>query len=153
MSQGGIILHKTLGVNPRMTVCRYCGKDGDELMMLGIKNYKDICDSCGLVHYGGTQGRNCQKCGGHCKRIELTDGEKVPAMGPCKECQKSLDEQNEEMKKGGVAFKCKDCGGEGMIKHDHPFCADFREKNNTPAPEPVGVEFSKENCPCCGQED
>ena len=51
-----VILHKTLGLNPRIikVACFICGKiKDDSITLLEIKNYLDTCDKCGMQHIGG----------------------------------------------------------------------------------------------------
>lgn len=52
-----IVLHPTLGVNPRLsvTICRLCGKEeeGKDLFLLGNKDYVADCPGCGAKVYGG----------------------------------------------------------------------------------------------------
>jgi len=59
-----------------------------------------------------------------------------------------------EVEKGGVYFRCKDCGVNGVIKAGVPFAEDVRKHHNLPAPAPCGVEFTKDTgCPRCGQKE
>jgi hypothetical protein len=38
-----IVLHPKHGLAPHLTVCPNCGKDGNEIMLMGIKEFKQIC--------------------------------------------------------------------------------------------------------------
>lgn len=94
----GITLHDKLGVNPRLTycVCPVCGKEqtGEELLLLGSRNYIDICDGCGAHHIGGVDSRHgrrtCSRegCGATSfTRRELSESERIPLGAKvCEEC-------------------------------------------------------------------
>lgn len=148
MSEQGIQLHPTLGVNARLTVCWQCGEAGQDLMLLGIRNFKDICSNCGTVHYGGANKegfqRKCAKCEcyGPFNREMLTEFEKIPA-GLCKKCQDEKDMHDSIVKAGGVYFRCKECGKHGVIKAESGLSKAVREHSGVAAPMPVGIEFKE----------
>lgn len=154
---GSITLHRELGVNPRLTFCPRCGGDGRDLMLLGNKNYKDVCRSsmCGMVHYGGTKRPGCcDECSCSTDRIELEPNEKLPG-GLCKSCEEEIASYEAEFAKGGVAFQCSNCNTSGMIKGDTDFARDVRKHH--------GAEFTTEpykkcgvripSCPNCRKEE
>jgi len=161
---GSITLHSKLGVNPRLTVCPRCGGDGDELLLLGSQNKKYTCSKCGTLHFGlpdkrmpdgrKSSGRHCQKCGweygGDWKSEELTDWERLPAPNPCKKCRDELNEFRKEVEKGGIYWKCTDCKRSGVIKADVELAKLVRNEMDIKPPDPVGIEFSKKDCPACG---
>lgn len=152
-----IILHSRLGVNPRMTVCPRCGGDGDKLMLLGSQNYKYTCRyaNCGLTHYGkptGAAARTCPGCGlaaDWVNRTELDDNERLPASAPCRKCQAEIDEHKKVVAEGGIYFRCKDCKAQGVIRANE-LTAKVRAHAKIEPPNPVGVEFAKDDCPSCG---
>lgn len=150
----GLRLHSTLGVNPRLTVCRRCGGDGDELMLLGSQNTKCECAHCGVVFYGNPDGKArdiCPKCGraaNWINRQELTPNERIPAPDYCDKCKAELAEHKQIVAEGGIYWRCKDCGRAGVIRKNE-FCDRVRERVKIAAPEPIGVEFSKADCPAC----
>ena len=45
----GIQLHPTLGVNPKLCVCFYCGKETGEIALLGRYNPKEVQDTWFIV--------------------------------------------------------------------------------------------------------
>ena len=65
-------LHRTEGVNPRMTACGRCGKDVG-VALIGALDKKFICGSCNTVSYGS---RHCIPCDGHTPRYDSS-----PTMG------------------------------------------------------------------------
>jgi len=153
-----IRLHKEKGVNPKLTVCRRCGGKADELMLIGAMDYKDICRECGTVHYGGafnlrTGRKRCQNCDSvGFDREPIGEYEKIPASEPCSKCKEELAQHKVEVDKGGIYFKCKDCNRSGVVKADHPLAVDVRKHTKIEAPNPVGIEFDKGNCPVCRKE-
>lgn len=104
-----IRLHKTLGVNPRLTVCQcpICLKehDGSSLLLFGDHNRVDTCATCNTEIYGGlSSSRPCPKCKGTyaSKTREMGDSERVPAPPePCDQCK-------EWMKVGIILFSVSD---------------------------------------------
>jgi len=88
-------------------------------------------------------------CGGAFQyERELDQWERVP-MGLCKECETQDREFAAEVERGGVHWKCADCGQSGVIKADTEFSRHIRESHGMPAPKPIGVEFDKNKCPAC----
>lgn len=86
----GITLHKELGVNPRMveTVCAKCEKSfgENEIVLLGTRNYKFVCNTCGAVTYGST---SCSRNENHDgKKVTLQDYEKIQSgkLDLCETC-------------------------------------------------------------------
>ena len=85
-----VLLHKVLGLNPRMTTCPICHETGDEIILLGNRNWKMKCQACGVVEYGGSTRGVCPRCkSGNRERIELTDSERIVQPGPCRKCRDS----------------------------------------------------------------
>jgi hypothetical protein len=87
-----VLLHPTKGLNPHLTICRICGKD-DAIILVGRRDYKDICCKCGMVHVGGANRtaswhrKVCSQCYGDEFRQEpISEFEKFP-MGVCDECR------------------------------------------------------------------
>lgn len=143
-----IRLHPTLGVNPRLTICPGCGGTGDELILLGIRNYIDKCSGCGLQMYGGGPDSNnpCPTCGryGSFYRLrDLAEFEKLMSPNLCKKCVKRQKACREMVAAGGIHFRCKECDAEGAIKADHDLSKRVREQMKIEAPKPCGVEFEK----------
>ena len=148
-----IMLHRKKGLNPRMTCCRNCGKDVG-IALLGVKEYFYKC-SCGASCFGGKpeRGKKCPKCGSlnsyERDRI-IEDHERLP-IELCKNCQKKEKAAADEVKKGGIYWRCKDCGSAGVIKSGHPLSVKVREQLKVLVPKPCGIEFSKAYmCPVCG---
>lgn len=155
---GSIHLDKEKGVNPRLSICRNCGKDvGVVLFGSADKIYK--CSSCGARCYGGRPRQEsylnrreecpfCKSVGTYDFERNIDDAEKIP-IELCDDCRKKLDEVAEEVRKGGIHWKCKDCGSAGAIKAGHPMAEAVRAHAKITAPDPVGVEFNKTDCPLC----
>jgi len=151
-----LLLHKEKGVNPYMTYCPRCGGDGPELLLLGAVHEKYTCPSCGTLHIGRPDKGQCARCanryqtGQQWKVEEIGESEKLPGS-ICDKCKENVKQLKEEVEAGGVYWRCIDCKAEGAIKRDHPFAKAVRDQGNIQPPDPVGVEFSKEDCPLCSE--
>lgn len=148
-------LHPTKGLNAHMTCCTRCGKDGDEIVLLGNQDSKYICGNCGLVHYGHTA--HCQKCGNASRAVlkkeAIGEWEKLPST--CKECREENEKfwkvANEAAKTGGIIYKCQKCGSEGVITGTADIAVAVRKKTEVLPPKLVGVELAE--CPRCEEEE
>lgn len=152
-AEDSIMLDPERGLNPGLTCCPRCGGEGNEIALVGLaKLWK--CGRCGAVHVeqGKRPPRKCQKCGhGLFSFVEDFDGwkHKVAGSEPCGRCKKELAKFIEIVKAGGVFWRCKDCGAEGVIRAGE-FAELVRKKTEIEAPELCGVEFDKNDCPSCG---
>jgi len=154
-----IRLHSKLGVNPRLTFCPQCGGETNELLLLGATNkvYRCTDPKCNTPHIGSPPKGFCQRCGRAVKfERELDDWEKLPGS-ICDACQAKNKAVDEEVAKGGIYWRCKDCGSAGAIRAGHPLAEQVREQMNLQPPAPCGVELTKEPCkglacPVCGPE-
>lgn len=143
-------LHPTKGLNPHLTYCPRCGGIGPELILLGLHDYTIECNECDTVNIGG--GAKCGQCGARPllgERREIGEHDRLPGSlcGPCEAESKQYDEI---VKAGGVYWKCADCKRSGVIKADAEFARAARSEHNIEAPLPLGVLFTKNNCPSCG---
>jgi len=164
-----IYLDKEKGVNPRLTSCRRCG-EAVGVALMGNKGYKEICQACGMVYYGGRDVgvRSCVAkrlnehdkevaCGGTLfNREPLEDMESIPCE-LCDTCAKEIEEHRKVVEEGGIYWQCSDCRASGVIKSNSPICAAVRKQTGIEPPGPVGVEFQKEpvgglSCPACGPD-
>jgi len=90
-----IRLHPALGVNPRLFTehCPLCGKADEQILLLGLRNFKDTCTECGMVHIGGSDRDKygvlaCKRCGsGVSTRATLQDSERFDGATVCDECR------------------------------------------------------------------
>lgn len=153
---GSITLHPERGVNPRMTYCPRCGKDANELVLLGARERKVTCPGCGCVNFGAGTGGDCGNCGRPLWNGEvgtIGEHERLPATEPCNECRKELDLHAAVVAEGGVYWKCRDCKKSGVIYGSSGLAQAVRKTMGIEPPAPCGVEFSKaEGCPACGKE-
>jgi len=144
-----ISLHKTKGVNPRLTFCPNCGGEGPDIVLLGSRERKVTCDKCGCVNYGSSRAGKCGRCeqplfDGKVEKID--EYERLPGS-LCAECERVLEEQKRVVAEGGVLFKCKKCGSEGAIKANASLAKEVRKQLGIEPPKPCGVEL--ESCPAC----
>lgn len=155
MSKDNLILHKTKGVNPHMTFCPRCHAEANELLLLGHVDHVHVCKGCGLAHLENTAPRMCRnsRCqNGNFESRKLGDNERLPASEPCDACKTELAEHKAVVDAGGVYWRCTDCKGHGVIKGTNEFAISVRKAHKLEAPAPCGVEFSKEDCPACAQQ-
>lgn len=152
----GIYLHPKLGVNPKLTFCRRCGAEVNELVLIGSKTGKYKCGNCGLLMFGGRPGvgERCPNCKGRREDFsrvgEIGEWERLPASELCGKCAKEVEHFRQEVEAGGVYWRCHDCKSQGVIKKS-PFADRVRVLAGIPTG-PCGVELSKERlCPKCGQ--
>ncbi len=143
-----IKLHKTKGLNPKLTYCPRCGEDGDELILLGATDRIYKCTYCGMRSIGKRLSK-CPECGRNSWHKVGTVGEydKLPSSHLCAKCEKELAEHKAIVDAGGIYWKCKDCRAEGVIKTGR-YADSIREHLHISSG-PCGVEFDKDNCPSC----
>jgi rubrerythrin len=149
-----ITLHKELGVNPRLTYCPQCGGESNELLLLGNTNKVYRCEACNTPHIGRPKRGKCMNCGHGSVPFEreLDRMEKLPGS-ICDSCQEKNAAVAEEVAKGGIHWRCSDCGSAGAIKAGHPLAVRVREQMGIEPPDPCGIEFSKEEmCPVCSED-
>lgn len=142
-----INLSKEKGLNPRLTYCTRCGGDAGEIVLLGDREYKIKCSNCDCWNFGAKFSDTCGKCkqtlrGGSRERIE--DDEKLPSSNLCDECVKEIQKYKNIVTEGGVYFRCKQCGSEGVIKGESEYAKHAREYAKIFPPDPMGIEM--ENC-------
>lgn len=135
-NEDSITLHPKFGLNPRLTICTNCGKDGRYILLLGIKNEVGTC----LVHGNViTNGSICPFCKNRLEnQRELRYSEKIPS-GLCEACEKEVNEYVAIVASGGVYFKCVECRHTGVVRPSE-FATHVREVAKIPTG-PVGVEF------------
>lgn len=153
MASGFITLNENGDIGPHMTFCPQCGGEAREIVLMGNKEYKDVCQHCRMIHYGGVDPvrgqRKCVKCGSYALlRVRMTENEKVP--GPlCEKCEKLNRECDEAVAVGGVYWKHEECGSRGAIKASAHLAQRVRKQMKIPAPGKCGIDFDKEQCPVC----
>jgi hypothetical protein len=150
-----ITLHPSLGVNPRLVICRRCGSDTNELILLGIKNRVGKCSACGAKVIGGmNSGGTCPACNQRASLVdtkELRDHEKLP-VGLCASCEVEMKEHAAIVADGGVYWRCKDCRASGVIKAESAAAKAIREGEKVAAPEPPCIELDNTTCPACSKQ-
>lgn len=144
-------LHPEKGVNPRVTCCRNCGKDVG-VVLLGAHDGIYKCSDCGQMFIGPPDRRHPCKINHHSiqRTGKVEEHEKLP-IEVCEECMQKEKECDQVVKEGGVYWKCEDCGSGGAIKASAPLAQAVRKQMNIDPPNPVGVTFTKDDCPSCGQ--
>jgi hypothetical protein len=161
---GSIPLSKEHGLNPALTICPICGGDTNEIALVGNGNkyycqnhpdYKTVCYSTkdfDCPYCRKEQSTNSTQYRHHGSPVFISkfDGsrEKLTSIEPCDACKKRLEESSEELKLGGVPWRCKECGSEGVVKHNTEYAINFKAMlKEKGLPERTGVEF--ESCPVC----
>lgn len=116
-------LHPKKGLNARVMICPWCGADSG-VALLGVHD-KDKNGNV-IPEYGKVLGRLCR----HCAKKE--------------------QEMNAAVEAGGVFWRCDDCHSAGALLAHHDLAKAVREQYNIFAPKPVGISFTKADCPVCG---
>ena len=149
-------LSKEKGVNPKLTFCRRCGGDTEELMLIGANEGKFTCSQCGMVSFGSQPMGYCPNCKqNHLMTRTGTIGEyeKLPASEPCDKCKKEITKHESIVAKGGVYWKCTKCGSEGVIKGTTELAKEVRKRHKIKKPAPCGIDFEGTYlCPVCHPE-
>lgn len=148
-----IRISEKYGLNAALTVCKRCGKDTNEIALLG-KAFEYECGFCHKLALGRPQGA-CPHCNHSdwIRKGEFDGRNKKVLGGLCSECL-ALEELTAEMvKEGGIYWKCDDCHCEGAIGKEHSLSKMVREYAGIAAPDPCGVEFTKKDCPSCGPQE
>ena len=148
MSNPSIPIDKERGIDPHLCICIHCGKDNNALT-IGV--LMKGTDSDGNTHYAnkGQTAKHNRDLTKHglpeiYKWEEVTDSlEKIP-MGLCDECEEIQNNITQGLEKGGILFQCEGCTSTGLIDGRSELAKEVREKENIPAPEPIGITF--ENC-------
>lgn len=140
-------VHPTKGLDPRLTYCRRCGGDCEELTLGAIRKgtlpngqlvYADVRSKYKLAQELLESGDINHK--GDITWSSLDDYEKVPVTEPCNSCKSELLIEAEEVKKGGVYIKCIACGVRGVIKAETNLAKEVRANTGIQAPNSVGLE-------------
>lgn len=129
------------GVAPVLTVCPVCGKDTNELQLLGAS-----ADKVMRKLYEATDGKMGSREG-----YTGSSTQKTIASEPCDECKARQKDADDEVKRGGVYWKCTRCGSTGAIKAEHELSKAVRKQMNIEAPDPCGVDLTGQ-CPVCDQQ-
>ncbi len=151
-----ITLSKKYGMNPALTLCPRCKKNTTGVILPGAASLFECSQGHKIV--GRREGK-CTLCGDPSENWRLLErgieASKHPIVGTelCDGCKAELAEYEEIVRSGGVYWRCKDCGSSGVIKPNSTFCQMVRNQAGIQAPDPIGVEFSKEHdCPVCGPD-
>jgi transposase-like protein len=115
MSKGSMRISENYGVNAAMGICPRCGEDSGILLIGYAKEFE--CRDCHKKIIG-----KCPKVCPHCDSSMgfIDHGEfnaqykKMPLL--CQKCEKEIEEFNKAVEAGGVLFKCKECGKEGVVR-------------------------------------
>ena len=138
-------LHKDKGVNPRVTCCSNCGKDVG-LVLLGAHDRMYEC-RCGAKLIGTKKCPHCNATG-HCNDLGPVPEHEKLGIELCDDCEKAIKACNEEVKKGGVFWRCTLCGASGAFSAGSEIAPAIREKMGVEPPKACGVEYN-DNCPVC----
>lgn len=110
-----------------------------------------VCNWCGEP-IGVIMGRRFGIPLRHEDGTPIEEHERIATNDLCNSCKKKKAATEQEVAKGGVFFKCSNCGAEGAVKAEHPLAKAVRKQLDIAAPNPCGVEFDKGNCPVCTEQ-
>ncbi|MBE9572120.1 MAG: hypothetical protein IMF11_15945 [Proteobacteria bacterium] len=147
-----VIVSKTHGMNISLAKCTRCGSPTGELLLLGKTNeYK--CLACGSVIFGNSP-RNCPDCNSPNVALIERDAKapKFLSHGLCDTCKEEMENFRAAVRQGGIFWRCKDCGSEGVIKPGRFLALMARCKMGIVAPKPCGIEFTRDECPVCRKQ-
>ena len=108
-----------------------------------------------MNHIGYPKSGICQVngCGGTTSLDRnLEDHERLPG-GICNTCQQKNAEMKKVVADGGVHWRHSKCGSFGAIRAESGFAKAVRNHAKIYAPDPVGVDFTDEECPVCNPKN
>ena len=146
---GELLLHPTLGLNPRLCFCPSCRTDTDYIRQLGNRNCARTCPDCGLENFGAEPGETCRRCQFPLRSAEtrdLAESEKIPGE-LCAECRAAADRAEKLVRSGGVFLYCKKCRSVVAISARDEMSIRARNIKNCPPPELLTVHV--DSCPQC----
>lgn len=147
-----IPLDKEKGLDPHLTHCPRCGGPGSGLTIGAIRkaklpNGQYAYGNVGKLTQAGKslmdQGAIRSKYDLHWEKLE--DNETVPDTEPCAKCQEDMQMQSDEIARGGVFFKCKECGTQGIVVYSDStkaMCDEIRKQVGVEFGQPCGVELN-----------
>lgn len=138
-------LHPRKGVNPRITVCRFCDAEVG-VALVGDSDLLYRCPTCRVEMLGIKTCPTCKRPGEYIR--ELPDGARLP-IEVCDGCVAKQAERDREVAAGGVHFRCSDCGSEGVVKANTDAAMEIRCRIGVPPPASIGVILTKKECPLC----
>lgn len=146
MNNSRIPIHPKRGLDPHLTYCLRCGGETNELT-IGHLKLATLRDGRKFFYNYGKKKQALADIGVFESDVidtrDVEEYEKVPASQPCDACQKEIALHKEEVRKGGVYFRCKECGKSGVIRAEAEFSKMVREEGHIAPPDPIGVEFDK----------
>ena len=132
------------------TYCPICGFEADELTVGAVlKYYGEDGELLGYGHPGGVFAHELIEHEVSYTTKALEESERAPAGEPCVYCAEDIANQREDFKeeveRGGIHWRCDNCGLWGVIKHNDSrgFSARARRKAGIQPPTHMGVRFSK----------
>lgn len=144
----GVILDKERGVNAHVAACEMCGKDYG-VLLLGTSDWVATCVHCKGKNLCTEHQLWCNRCRGLLvEKTRLAEMESV-ISGVCIDCEKEAKEQFDEVGRGGIFWKCDDCHSHGVLKAGSEYAEAVRAQTRILPPNPVGITFSRKNCPAC----
>jgi len=144
-------LHQEKGVNPRITVCKQCGKDVG-VALLGSNESVYECNNCGVNHIGGRP-KECP-CGERyqfTKKRNIGDTEKLP-VELCDSCKEEAELHNKLVEEGGIYWRCAKCRSHGVVKKESELSKKVRAELTCEPPALCEVEFDGD-CPACQNKE
>lgn len=143
-----IPLHPKRGLDTHLTYCPRCGGDSNSLI-IGRTTVAHVPDkphkiiTCWTFGKGKEIQAELRRKNIDFNTREANEGERLPG-DLCKKCEEELTLHRSIVEEGGVYFRCKECGCNGVIKGDSELAKEVRQSSGIEAPNPVGFEF--DNC-------
>lgn len=138
-----IPLTKDGGLDPRLTYCRRCGCEANEIIIGDNRLLKNEQANQTVLAPRNRIRQIAKDMGwaaGSYSVEKVPDGP-LPATEFCDSCKKETAEFEEVVKAGGVYWRCTECTLSGVIRKSD-FATHIRELSKVAAPEPTGVDFA-----------
>ena len=137
------------GLDPHLTFCTICQGDAEELTIVTVLKYygEETGILLGYGHPGGVLAQELLDQEITYRTEAVGDAERLPAGGPCPDCQADIMHQRlefeEEIKRGGVHWTCNVCGQFGVIIANDSvgFCDHMRGTSGIKPPNYLEIRF------------
>ena len=137
------------GLDPHLTFCPVCQGNAEEITIGVVLKYygEETGILLGYGHPGGVLAQELLRQEITYRTEAVRDGERLPAGGPCPDCQADIMHQRlefeEEIKRGGIHWSCNVCAKFGVVMHNDSigFCANLRGASGIAPPNHLEVRF------------
>lgn len=158
MKNDSIPISEKHGINPALILCARCGQETGEIVLLGQTN-KSTCPNCLTTIYGTRAdfvNKGCPHCGSHRApekfQVDVEAPRHLRGTSLCDPCKTELTAFENEIRAGGIRWKCKDCQCFGVLKATSDYAQHLRANATGTDWDHTGIELTRDNCPACREE-